>query len=182
MTSLPNEIDVLRDVCGRLEGAGIPYMLTGSLAMNYYAVPRMTRDIDVVVELQGKDVARLAALFADAYYLSEVAVARAVASERMFNIIHTEAVIKVDFIVRKSSEYRRVEFARRRKVALADFSAFLVSREDLVLSKLVWARGSGSELQLRDVRNLLAEACDEAYLTQWAQSLGVGELLEECRP
>jgi len=27
-------------------------MLTGSMAMNYYAQPRMTRDIDIVVELE----------------------------------------------------------------------------------------------------------------------------------
>jgi hypothetical protein len=26
-------------------------MLTGSMAMNYYAVPRMTRDIDMVINL-----------------------------------------------------------------------------------------------------------------------------------
>lgn len=49
---LPDEIDVLRNVSGRLDGAGIPFMLTGSLAMNYYATPRMTRDINVVAELE----------------------------------------------------------------------------------------------------------------------------------
>jgi hypothetical protein len=30
-------------------------MLTGSMAMNYYAQPRMTRDIDIVVELTPQD-------------------------------------------------------------------------------------------------------------------------------
>ena len=46
-----NEIDIVRDVSRRFEQAGIPYMLTGSMAMNYYAQPRMTRDIDVVIAL-----------------------------------------------------------------------------------------------------------------------------------
>ena len=50
---MTEELEVLRIITGRLESAGIGYMVTGSIAMNYYAVPRMTRDIDVVVELQG---------------------------------------------------------------------------------------------------------------------------------
>lgn len=54
--------------------------------------------------------------------------------------------------------------------------------EDLVLSKLVWAKDSRSELQLCDVRNLLVESCGTAYLAPWARRLGVLELLEECRP
>ena len=45
-----NEIDIVRDISQRFEQVGIPYMLTGSMAMNYYAQPRMTRDIDMVVQ------------------------------------------------------------------------------------------------------------------------------------
>lgn len=48
---METELDILRDVSERLESAGIEYMLTGSVAMNYYAQPRMTRDIDLVVAL-----------------------------------------------------------------------------------------------------------------------------------
>jgi hypothetical protein len=48
---IETELDVLRDVSRRLESAGISFMLTGSVAMNYYAQPRMTRDIDLVVSL-----------------------------------------------------------------------------------------------------------------------------------
>lgn len=44
---IETELDILRDVSQRLESAGIAYMLTGSVAMNYYAQLRMTRDIDL---------------------------------------------------------------------------------------------------------------------------------------
>jgi hypothetical protein len=54
-----NELEVLKDVAERLERAGIAYMLTGSVAMNYYAQPRMTRDIDLVVALDPSDAARI---------------------------------------------------------------------------------------------------------------------------
>jgi hypothetical protein len=39
--------------------------------------------------------------------------------------------------------------------------------------KLVWAKDSGSELQQRDVRSLMDERLDRAYLEQWAKRLGV---------
>ena len=52
---MQNELDIVRDVSARLDGADIGYMLTGSMAMNYYAQPRMTRDIDIVVDLKPGD-------------------------------------------------------------------------------------------------------------------------------
>lgn len=45
------ELDVLKIVCHKLNTGNIPYMLTGSFAANFYAVPRMTRDIDIVIEI-----------------------------------------------------------------------------------------------------------------------------------
>ena len=48
---MQNELDILRDVVQRLSQAEIEYMLTGSFALNYYAQPRMTRDIDLVIAL-----------------------------------------------------------------------------------------------------------------------------------
>jgi hypothetical protein len=181
-TPLLNEIDILRDVTGRLDRAGTAYMITGSMAMNYYAQPRMTRDIDVVVEIIPAEVDKIEAIFSSDYIIDHDALCYAAEHEFMFNIIHCQSVIKVDFIVRKSSEYRRLEFSRRIKANIADFHAWLVSKEDLVLSKLYWARESHSELQLGDVRNLLATECDFNYLSHWAEELGVNDLLKECLP
>jgi len=59
MPSTP-ELTVLQDVCARLDGAGIAYMLTGSLAMSYYARPRMSRDIDLIIALETAEAERRA--------------------------------------------------------------------------------------------------------------------------
>ena len=50
------ELKVLEIVTQRLEKAQIPYMITGSIAMNYYATPRMTRDLDLIIKLQKSDI------------------------------------------------------------------------------------------------------------------------------
>jgi hypothetical protein len=175
-----NEIDIVRDISRKFERAGIAYMLTGSMAMNYYAQPRMTRDIDVVVAIGPEDIERIAALFRPEYYVSEENIRESLAQESIFNLIHHESVIKVDCIARKSGEYRQVEFERRQRVSILDFTTFIVSKEDLIISKLSWAKDSRSALQFGDVKNLLATGYDAAYLQRWTHELGLDTLLQEC--
>jgi hypothetical protein len=177
------QLDVLRLVTQRLEAAGIPYMLSGSVAMSIYAQPRMTRDIDLVVELSSGDVSRLTALFAAEFYLDEETIAEETRRRGMFNLIHSTLIAKVDFVVRKDDPYRIEEFRRRRRLRLDDLDLWVVAPEDLILSKLVWAKDSRSETQRNDVRNLFAcvAVLDEAYLDRWAGILGVAELLLEVR-
>jgi hypothetical protein len=175
---IETELDVLRDVSRRLESAGILFMLTGSVAMNYYAQPRMTRDIDVVVSLDETQAKEFFRIFEKDYYFDRQNVAYAISQRRMFNLIHNDAVIKVDCVVLKTDAYRQEEFARRRQINLGDFKTWIVSREDLILSKLVWARDSKSEMQVRDVRNLLSTDCDLDYVRSRAKTLSVDELLE----
>jgi hypothetical protein len=176
---MKNELEIVRDVSARLESAGIEYMLTGSMALNYYTVPRMTRDIDLVVALRAEHTDRVVGLFAPDYYVSREAVAASIVRKSLFNLIHQESVIKVDCIVRKSSEYRLVEFSRRRRIKVEDFVTWIVSKEDLIISKLCWARDSHSELQLRDVRNLAATGYDRLYIEHWTRELDLSTLWEE---
>jgi len=66
---MSEELEILKDVAEKLDGAEIPYMISGSVAMNYYAQPRMTRDIDIVITLEKNDVDRFVSLFEDDYYI-----------------------------------------------------------------------------------------------------------------
>jgi hypothetical protein len=173
------ELDVLRIVSERLTANKLAYMLTGSFALAYYATPRMTRDIDIVVALSHSDTLGLVQAFSPDFYIDPDSVRIAQASESLFNMMHLESGIKVDLIVRRSDEYRRVEFERRSPVDFAGIRTWIVSREDLMLSKLVWARLASSELQLKDVRALISDTMDFNYLRHWAGVLGVGVVLEE---
>ncbi|HKI68421.1 MAG TPA: hypothetical protein VKA67_02445 [Verrucomicrobiae bacterium] len=176
---MQNELDIVRDVSQRLDAAGIGYMLTGSMAMNYYAQPRMTRDIDLVVALGREDTDRVVNLFSPDYYVSREAVDNSIAHQSLFNLIHNDSVIKVDCIVRKQTEYRLNEFNRRQRIKIQDFETWIVSNEDLILSKLFWAKDSHSELQLRDARNLVASGCNRSYIENWTAQLGLVNLWKE---
>jgi hypothetical protein len=169
------QLEFLKLVAHRLESTGIPYMFTGSIALAIYATPRMTRDVDVIIECDARLAQQLVAAFADDSYVSEDAVREAIRTRGTFNVIHREWLVKADFFIRKDDAYRRTEFERRRSVDLGGFSASVVTPEDLILSKLVWALDSRSDQQARDVRDLLASApgLDWEYLVRWADALGV---------
>lgn len=154
-------------------------MITGSIALSYYAQPRMTRDVDLVVECGGHAASEIVALFRPDYYVSDEDVARAMRDAAMFNILHLESVVKLDLIVRKQTPFRAHEFSRKQRVALPGFDVWMVGKEDLILSKLAWAKPTRSELQLRDVRALLETGADADYLRRWAGDLSVSNLLEE---
>jgi predicted nucleotidyltransferase len=175
---MSEELEVLKEVGRRLAAAGIPYMITGSIAANFYAVPRMTRDIDIVVELSEGDIGKFILAFEKDHYLEPKTVREAVKNKRMFNIIHDQYVIKVDFIVRKDTQYRRREFSRKKKISVDGQDLYVVAPEDLILSKLEWAKDSNSEVQLKDVQNLLlsVKRLDRRYLARWAKQLGLDSL------
>jgi len=176
------ELDVLSRVSTGLTAQGLPFMLTGSFAMARYTTPRMTRDIDIVLALTPDAVVRLVQEFSADFYVDTEAARAAVQSERLFNMMHLSSGIKIDLVIRKSSEYRRLEFERRQRAMLGPVDTWIVSREDLILSKLVWARDAQSEVQYRDVKQLLDGVVDLEYLQRWAEVLGVQAVLNELLP
>ena len=181
---MSDELEVLKAATATLQGAGIPYMVTGSMAANFYATPRMTRDIDLVVDLSAAEIDRVVRLFQGTYYIDPDMVRQAIQNRSMFNMIHNALVVKVDCVVRKDTDYRREEFGRRRAITIAGQSVAIVAPEDLILSKLDWAKDSHSQMQLDDVRNLLRSVpdLDTTYLSRWADQLGLTSLYREVCP
>ncbi len=178
---MSEELDVLKEVAGKLNNAGFPYMLSGSVAMNFYAQPRMTRDIDIVIALETQDIRKFIDLFKDDFYLDEETVRSEVHRLGMFNLIHNKFILKIDFIIQKDDEFSATAFGRRRNVDIDGTKVSIISAEDLILSKLNWAKESMSEMQLRDVGNIkgLVENLDGDYIEQWIERLGLQEIYKK---
>jgi hypothetical protein len=133
----------------------------------------MTRDIDIVIALLLKDLETLPRIFGEDFYFSPDAAREAILHQSCFNVVHNDSLIKVDFMIRKREDYRLVEFERRRRIEVQGSSLWVVSKEDLILSKLDWARRSQSERQLSDVENLLATGADMKYIQTWSRKLNL---------
>ncbi|HLX59929.1 MAG TPA: hypothetical protein VKX17_01485 [Planctomycetota bacterium] len=171
--SMFTQMRITLDVSRKLDSARIPYMLTGSMALSFYTQPRMTRDLDFVVDFEPGDEIGIARLFGGEYQVDEEPARKAIMARSMFNIIHKETLFKVDFIVRKKTQFEHFEFARRKRMELDKVPTWVISKEDLIISKLNWAKDSLSDYQLRDVKNLLATGCDMDYVKKWVTSLNL---------
>jgi len=174
---LLNGLNIFKDVIIRLNRNNIDYMVSGSVAMNYYSIPRMTIDLDIIVEIKDPEAFFMA--FKDDYYIDECSVKDAIKNKSLFNIIHLDELMKVDFIIKKDNDYRSKEFERRKKIIFNDFFIYIVSIEDLVISKMLWAIKRNSEQQIKDIKNLLGEKIDLIYIKKWIKILGIDDFYKE---
>ncbi len=172
-------IETMRDFIEKIDALGIPYMVTGSYAMSAYGEIRMTRDIDVVVQLAKRHGKQFFNGFKDDYYISEESVRRAIASRSMFNIISHEHGGKIDCIIKKDTEFAHTSFSRRYSEKVSGIEFWTTTKEDLILAKLTWAKDSHSEMQIRDVANLIGSEYDSAYVDLWIDRLDLGEIWAE---
>lgn len=177
---------LLKRIVRALDGAGIPYMLTGSLASSLQGEPRATHDIDLVIDISPADVARVTeALSAPEAYLDEDAVGDATRRRTMFNLIDSSSGDKADFWLLTDDPFDRERFARRLRVEALALPLSVSTPEDTILMKLRWsAQAGGSEKQLGDalrVYELQAGSLDEKYLDEWAPRLDVAAALATIR-
>jgi hypothetical protein len=179
---MQNQIDLVRDVSERLDAVELGYMLTGSMAMNFYSLPCLPRNLDFVIALRPADAEAMVRLFKPDYDITREAVDSAIAQQAFFNLVHRNSGIKVSGIVCQQIKYRLTEFNRRQRVKFENLKTWIVSKEDLIISKLHWARKSHSERHLRDVTNLAATGCDADYVERWTQALGIFTLWQDCSP
>ena len=150
----------------------IPYMLSGSVAMSLYVIPRATRDFDFIVHLRPPNIPSFVEQFEDGYYCDKESVEEAVKTRGMFNIIDHGSGFKADFVVLKENQFRQTEFNRRTQVNFYGQDIYVVSPEDLLISKLIWVQDLQSALQIEDIKNLKAvEMLDWAYITEWINKL-----------
>jgi hypothetical protein len=153
----------------------IPYMLSGSIAMGVYIVPRATRDFDFVIHLQPKDIDGFVANFKDGYYCNINSVKDAVRQQSLFNIIDHASGYKADFVILKNEDFRQEEFNRRVEMEYLGKSVYLVTVEDLLLSKLIWIQVLQSAIQIQDIKNLAElDTLDWEYINKWVKELKLG--------
>ncbi len=182
MVNFVEDLPTLWKVVTRLEQAAIPYMLTGSLALNFYGHIRATNDMDIVIQVTPSDAVRIYQLFAKDFYIIQETVQEAIARGGMFNVIDNETIFKVDFIMARQDPFSRRQFERRRRIQVGEQTVPVIAPEDLILAKLEWSRESRSEMQEEDIRNILRVSggeFDKNYLETAAREIGMSARLQQ---
>jgi hypothetical protein len=166
-------------VLDALDKSRVPYMIAGSVAAMLYGEPRMTNDMDVVVELGQDQVDQFLSHFGgDDYYApSGDAVRSTIARGGAFNIIHVPSASKVDIIVRRRTDFAEHEFSRRQRLPFTEqFEASVATPEDVIVSKLLFYTQGRSDKHLTDIAGVLrlsAGRIDLQYVESWVVRLGL---------
>ncbi|OGO29479.1 MAG: hypothetical protein A2Z16_12045 [Chloroflexi bacterium RBG_16_54_18] len=169
-----------------LEKLGIPYAIGGSLSSSVHGVMRATLDADIVADLRLEHKPAFIAALSPAFYADDEMIRDAILHRSSFNLIHYDTAFKVDIFIPKDRNFDRLQLQRRSASVITtdpERHVFVISPEDVILSKLEWYRlgGEVSDRQWRDILGVIktkSRHLDIDYLHRMAKELKVEDLLD----
>jgi hypothetical protein len=168
-----------------LERLNIPYMVVGGFAAIFYGEPRLTLDVDVVIDMKSHHVSSFVAAFPiPDYYASSEGIRDSLRRRFPFNVIQPSTGAKVDLVPLPRDLFTRIAFDRRIRLQYdtAGNTAAFITPEDIVLAKLIAFHDTELAKHLNDARGVLMMQWDTIKLEtirRGARASGVGEQLEE---
>lgn len=173
-------ISVFTKLVKTLEENNFEYMLVGSLASMVYGEPRMTKDFDIVIEIEPKNLQNFYKLFDfKEYYIPPYEVlSQELINRGCFNLIHHNTGYKIDFMFRKNNAHSIEEFNRKTKLDFIEgVKVFIASPEDVIIKKLLFFKEGMSFKHIDDIKGILANSSiDFNYLNKWLQNLNLEDL------
>jgi hypothetical protein len=158
-----------------LESAGIPYFVTGSFASSAHGIPRSTNDIDIVIAPTREQIVALLTEFPESAFATDHEDALDALNRRsQFNIVDYTTLWKIDFILRQHTPFDASRFARRQIVEISGVRLQTASPEDILLTKLWWAKLGESDRQLDDAAGIVqvqGAYLDRDYVERWVAVL-----------
>lgn len=172
-----------------LEQLAISYMITGATAAILYGQPRLTNDIDVVIELHAADIERLRAAFPERDFYTPPAAVIGMELARTqrghLNLIHFETGYKADLYPVGADPLHHWALPLRRRVSHGTGQISVAPPEYVILRKLEYFREGGSSKHVTDIQTILrvnGTTIDHAILTSWISRLGLTELWTSVQP
>jgi hypothetical protein len=169
-----NLYELAASVIEALEAEDVPYMVVGALSSSVFGIPRATKDVDIVLQLQSREpLRRLEARLAQvASFDPQTTFETLTGSVRHILTARTKPPFVVELFELGSDPFVVERFSRRR----AEWSGqikrrvFLPTAEDVIVQKLRWGRAK----DLEDARDVLAvqtpARLDMNYITRWCEA------------
>jgi len=170
---------IVRCVIAALNQAGIPHVLVGSFARNYYADPRSTKDADLVLALpSGFSWQPVLDALGPGFSLDAQMTFETNNVTFRSTLIHQESSFMVELFQLGSDLYDQERFRRRRPITYEGLPTAVLTAEDVIVTKLRWARGR----DLDDVRDVIAlqgeDKLDWEYIRRWTARHGSNAKLD----
>jgi hypothetical protein len=169
----------------RLNTLGVPYMVSGSVAVIIYGEPRLTHDVDLIVVLEREHIPRLTEVFPPTEFYcppTEVIAVEAAREQRgHFNIIHQETGFKADVYLSGRDPLHAWGLARARRLEVEGLEVVVAPPEYVIVRKLEYYREGGSEKHLRDIRSMLDTSPDAIDHTELEKQISARGLRDAWR-
>jgi hypothetical protein len=175
--------EVIVAVIDALWAVDVPFMVVGSLATNFYGIPRSTRDADFVIQIPPPFASLTERLGANLRLAAQASFEGVTGTVR-HRIEAKGTSFTVELFELSDDPHDVSRFARRRRVRLLGKDVFVATAEDTIVTKLRWAMQPGREKDVDDVRSVIAvqgDSLDWTYVQQWCNQHGTSALLESIR-
>ncbi len=171
---------------GALEAEGVSHMIVGSLSSMFYGVSRSTKDADIVVEMGDVSIQSVARRVAPEIALDRQMTFESVTGTTRHIFQVADIAFKIEVFRLSEDPHDQLRFKRRERVFLPhlDRESFVPQPEDVIVTKLRWARDAARGKDRDDVKDVIAtcgEVLDWDYIHRWADEHGTRALLEEIR-
>ena len=175
------EPDLFKIFVVRLNQVNAPYMITGAVAGILYGEPRMTNDMDLVIDLKASGIGRFIAAFPiDEFYCPPEEVIHTEinrARRGHFNLIHHESGFKADIYTAGEDELHSWGLSARKGIDVEGERFWVAPPEYVILRKLEYYREGRSEKHLRDISGMLAVSgreIDMDFLEKTVKQMNLG--------
>ena len=167
----------------RLNSLGVRYIVTGAVASIVYGEPRLTHDLDLVIELNPKDIDKFVSIFSgEEFYCPPREVIYTEINRRNrghFNLIHHATGFKADVYACGRDKLHQWALNRRKRVDFEGETLWLAPVEYVILRKLEYYREGESEKHLRDISGMLELSLDQIDLNLLGAKIREFKLEEE---
>lgn len=171
---------IARRVIAALNVAGIPHVLVGAFARNYYAEPRSTKDADVVLSVSPGGLSQFLEVLGTDIRMDEQMSFETNTGTLKNVLVHADSGFTVELFYLSDDAHDQERFKRRRATTYEGQSTFVLTAEDYIITKLRWPRSKDFD-DARDVIAMQGEALDWNYIQHWADAHGSRPKLDRVR-
>jgi hypothetical protein len=176
--------EIVRRVFEALEVTSIPYVLVGSFASNIYGIVRSTKDADFVIRVAPGEFKNLMDALGPGFVRDPQIQFETVTGTKKYLVSEPESGFEIEFFELSDDPHDQQRFVRRRKLTVLDHDAWVLTPEDVLVTKLNWLHRANRGKDLLDVENVIsvqADALDWRYIESWCDAHGSRPLLEKIR-
>lgn len=159
MNSLAPEPNLIEIFVRPLHGAGIRYLIAGSVGSMHYSEPRLTLDVDIPLLVTPKDISILIAAFTMPEYYCPPAdvIASEIARDCRghFNLIHIPSGLKADLYPGNRDATFAWAWQNRLTENTPQGPIHIAPVEYIILWKMIFYKEGKSEKHLRDIQRIL---------------------------